>query len=409
MERTSAGGQHVRRGIAVQRHVTRVVATLLVSALAAIAASCTFGDEDRGANIDGLGSSLSKIRRLARNEGALRLVSLPGYAEADWTEPFVRETGCRIEATTETDPAKIVNLVGDGDYDGVSAPGEVAGELIESSDVAPLAVRLVPNYEQVQDGFVRTAHASDGGPYGVPIGRGPNLLVYRTDAVPGGTDSSQLLWDVTPTLTGRLSLPDDPMLIADAALYLMSARSGLGIVDPYQLNEPQFRAALALLRKQARHVGEYVQPGDATRIDSFRSGESAVGIARPAEVEAMLAEKIPHEAVKPVEGTTGWSDTWMVYARAANPNCMYLWMDYAVSAQVQAQIAESTGQAPANVGACDLTQAEGHCAALHADDEAWWGDVYYRTTPLEDCDDPSRGETCKTLEEWQAAWAELRG
>ena len=46
---------------------------------------------------------------------------------------------------------------------------------------------------------------------------------------------------------------------------------------------------------------------------------------------------MPVEAIKPKEGTTGWSDTWMIYSKAKNPNCMYLWMDYIISPSAQAK------------------------------------------------------------------------
>ena len=41
---------------------------------------------------------------------------------------------------------------------------------------------------------------------------------------------------------------DGPIYIADAALYLMKAKPELGIKNPYELNEDQYKAALGLLR-----------------------------------------------------------------------------------------------------------------------------------------------------------------
>ena len=57
---------------------------------------------------------------------------------------------------------------------------------------------------------------------------------------------------------------------------------------------------------------------------------------------------MPVKAVKPKEGTTGWSDTWMIDAKAQHPNCMYLWMNYIISPEAQAKVAESFGEAPVN-------------------------------------------------------------
>ena len=33
------------------------------------------------------------------------------------------------------------------------------------------------------------------------------------------------------------------------------------------------------------------------------------------------------KAILPKEGSTGWSDTWMISSKAKHPNCMYKWMD----------------------------------------------------------------------------------
>ena len=69
----------------------------------------------------------------------------------------------------------------------------------------------------------------------------------------------------------------------------------------------------------------------------------------------------------------------MISSEAAHPNCMYMWMDWIISPEANAQVAEWFGEAPSNAKSCDLT-SEGHCETFHADDEAYWEDVYYWTT-----------------------------
>ena len=35
--------------------------------------------------------------------------------------------------------------------------------------------------------------------------------------------------------------------------------------------------------------------------------------------------------------------------------------------------------------------------------------MYYWTTPVEDCGDDDDSTTCKTQEDWEAAWTEIKG
>ena len=39
---------------------------------------------------------------------------------------------------------------------------------------------------------------------------------------------------------------------------------------------------------------------------------------------------MPIKTTLPKEGATGWSDTWMIGSEAAQPNCMYMWMDHII-------------------------------------------------------------------------------
>ena len=71
-----------------------------------------------------------------------------------------------------------------GEYDGVSASGDATLRLIAAGDVAPVNTDLIPNYADVFEGLKdQPFNRVDGQMYGVPHGRGANLLMWNTDEV----------------------------------------------------------------------------------------------------------------------------------------------------------------------------------------------------------------------------------
>jgi putative spermidine/putrescine transport system substrate-binding protein len=384
---------------------------LLVATLSVVAAGCG-GDDGGGGDtaLEGLGSSTEEIAELARDEGEVNLVIWPNYAVL--TDEFTAATGCTVNTKDGASSDDMISLMQTGAYDGGSFSGNATVRMMAAGDVAPVNTDLVPNYADISEGIKGKDYNSlDGEPYGVPHGRGPNYLMFRTDELPEDTDSWAVIWedDQLAANKGKISIYDDSIFIADAALYLKATQPDLGIEDPYQLTQEQFDAAVALLKKQAPNVGEY-WPGDVVKqIGSFTNGDSTVGTTWPYQYLQLQKENVPVAAIKPIEGTTGWSDTWMVSSGAANPNCMYLWMNHMASPEAQAAVAEGFGEAPVNLKACELTTNPNHCENFHAEDESWWEDVYYWTTPDETCKDDDDATTCVTQADWKAAWTEIRG
>ena len=75
-------------------------------------------------------------------------------------------------------------------------------------------------------------------------------------------------------------MPDNPIQIADAALYLSKTQQDLGITDPYELTQKQFDAAVTLLKQQRPLIKKYWALA-ADEISLFQNGDVVVGAAWP--------------------------------------------------------------------------------------------------------------------------------
>ena len=385
-----------------------LTAFLVVAFLSAV--SC--GGDDGGGEAGGTTTAAEEnmLQSIGEPEGQVNLINWAGYVEKDWVRPFEQETGCKVNSKVGATSDEMVTLMRTGNYDGVSASGDATLRLIAAGDVAPVNTELIENYAGVFDGLKNQPHNTvDGQAYGVPHGRGANLLMWRTDVVKPEPDSWSVVWDGNSAYKGKVTAYDSPIYIADAALYLKATQPDLGIEDPYELDQEQFDAAVALLKQQRKNIGEYWSDA-AKQIQSFTNKNSVVGTTWQYQVNQLTGAKdpVPVKAILPKEGSTGWSDTWMISSQAKNPNCMYLWMNYIISPQANAMATEYFGEAPVNAEACDLTKAKNHCQIFHAQDEEYFDKVAYWKTPVKDCGD-DRGEVCKDYAEWTQAWTEIKG
>ena len=394
------------------------------ASLALVAIGCG-GDDDEGGGASGSGDStalvqppedLEPLQEVGEGEGEVNLIAWAGYVEdgstdpkVDWVTPFEKETGCKVNVKIGNTSDEMVTLMRTGNYDGVSASGDATLRLIAGGDVAPVNTDLIPNYADVFDALKDKPHNSvDGQMYGVPHGRGANLLMWNKDEVKPDPDSWGVVFDPESPHKGKVTAYDSPIYIADAALYLKATQPDLGIENPYALDQKQFDAAIDLLKQQRDIVGEYWS--DYTKEQAaFNNGDSTVGTTWQVIANLIEADgKVKIGTTLPKEGSTGWSDTWMIHSKAKNPNCMYMWMDHIVSPEANAQVAEWFGEAPANEKSCDLTENKEHCDIFHAEDEEYFDQVAFWTTPTKNCGD-ERGAVCKDYSEWVAAWTEVKG
>jgi len=313
-------------------------------------------------------------KAVGAGEGRLDIVAWPGYIERgesdkayDWVSGFEKETGCKVSVKTAATSDEMVSLMNKGGYDLVTASGDASLRLIAGKRVQPINTALIPNWKNIDPRLQNGGwYVVDKQVYGTPYQWGPNVLLYNTDTFKQAPTSWSVVFEPQDlpdgkSNKGRVQAYDGPIYIADAALYLKSAKPELGIKDPYELNEAQYKAVLELLRQQQPLIHRYWH--DATVQMSDVKNEGVVASSSWGYmVNGLKAENQPVASTIPKEGATGWADTTMLHSEAKHPNCAYKWMDWSLQPKVQGDVAAWFGSLPAVPAACsgsELLGAEG--------------------------------------------------
>ena len=349
--------------------------------------------------------------KIGKGEGALTMIGWEGYLDKSWVSPFVKQTGCKVTykyAGTSDEMVTLMRQGGGGQYDMVSASGDASLRLIYGGDIAPTNVKLVKPWKDFYAPFKSPPNNTvKGVHYGISLQFGPNVLLYNTKSIKKKPTSWSAIY--SPKYKGKITVPDNPIQIADAALYLSKAQPSLGIKDPYELNQKQFDATVSLLKKQRPLVKKYwTYASDEAQL--FKNGGVVLGAAWPqAEVQAQGAG-VPVADVVPKEGATAWLDTWMLSAKAKHPNCAYKWWNYISTPQVQAKQAVFWPETPVNSKACAYMDKikKGSCAAYHGNEPiSYYRSLKFWKTPVADCGNGQKN--CMDYSKWLQAWTEIKG
>jgi putative spermidine/putrescine transport system substrate-binding protein len=384
-----------------RRFAARAAVAVLTAALCVVAAGCGGGGEKK--------SEAKLPDSIGPGEGSLSLVAWEGYAQDQWVKPFEQETGCKVKRKYAGSSDEMVTLMRSGaGYDLVSASGDASLRLIRGGDVQEVNPDLIPDYDNFIEALKSPPHNTvDDKHYGISLQWGPNTLLYNTKKVSSPPTSWGALYD--PKYKGKITVPDNPIQIADAALYLSKTKPDLGIDDPYELTQEQLDAAVALLKQQKPLVKKYWALA-SDEIDLFKNGDAIIGASWPYQTNTLQADKVPVKDTIPKEGATGWADTWMLSSKSKHPNCAYLWMKHVSTPKVQAQQAIYFGETPANTKACAVMDqlSKGSCKQYHADaPESYFNQIKFWKTPTSECGDGDNN--CMDYSKWQQAWTEIRG
>jgi putative spermidine/putrescine transport system substrate-binding protein len=363
--------------------------------------------------------AFAQMQSVGEGEGQVDIVAWAGYIERgetdknfDWVTDFEAKTGCKVNVKTAATSDEMVALMNEGGFDLVTASGDASLRLIAGKTVQPINTDLIPSWGTV-DPRLQSApwHTVDGVHYGVPYQWGSNVLMYNTEVFKEAPTSWNVVFepmdlpDGKPN-AGRVQAFDGPIYIADAALYLMTHKPELGIKDPYELNEDQYKAALELLRGQRQIVSRYWH--DAfVQMDDFKNEGFVASSSWPFQVNILKSESQPIASTVPEEGATGWADTTMMHSAAPHPNCAYMWLEHSVNPKLQGDLAAWFGSVPAALAACKgnaLLGDEG-CAT---NGEGNFDKIHFWRTPVSKCEsNPDTG--CVPYYRWVSDYIAILG
>ena len=361
--------------------------------------------------------AIARMNKIGKGEGVVDIVAWPGYIERgdtdkgyDWVTEFEKKSGCKVRVKTAGTSDEMVALMNEGGFDLVTASGDASMRLIAGKRVQELNISLIPSYKNIDPRLQQAAwHTVGGKHFGVPYQWGYNVLAYSTKVFKKPPQS----WDVVfkemtlddgKSNKGRVQAFDGPIYIADAALYLMYNNPDLGIKNPYELDEKQYKAALDLLRGQRKIVSRYWHDA-MVQIDDFKNEGVVASSAWGFQVNLLQSEKQAIASVVPREGATGWADTTMMHADAPHPNCAYMWMEHSINKKLQGDLAAWFGSVPVVPEACKGNALLGDTGCetngLKEFDRIW----FWRT-PVASC---GAGRSCVPYYRWVTDYIAVLG
>ena len=357
------------------------------------------------------------LKEIGQGEGEGAIVAWAGYIERgetdkayDWVTDFEKETGCKVTVKTAGTSDEMVALMNEGGFDLVTASGDASLRLIAGKTVQPVNVDLVPSWNTV-DPRLQSApwHTVGGVHYGVPYQWGSNVLMYNKDVFKTAPKSWSVVFEEQTLPDGksnkdRVQAFDGPIYIADAALFLMAHKPELGIKDPYELNEDQYKAALELLRAQRQIVPRYWHDA-MVQVDDFTNEGFVASSSWPFQVNLLVANGQPIASTIPEEGATGWADTTMMHVDAPHPNCAYKWLEHSLSPKVQGDLAAWFGSVPSVPAACKGNALLGD-TGCETNGAGEFDRIHFWRTPVAKC--PSQG-TCVPYYRWATDYIAILG
>ena len=137
------------------------------------------------------------------------------------------------------------------------------------------------------------------------------------------------------------------------------------------------------------------RPAKGELAQLFESKEIALARGWPVTLTTLEKDGFKVKATVPREGTTGWSDSWMVIKGSPNAAAALEWMNYMLEGEAQKKMAAVSGYWPVSKEIVPLLSEQEKTAYHIADLDAYFKTIHF-------------WETVPNLDEWDALWNEFK-
>jgi putative spermidine/putrescine transport system substrate-binding protein len=133
--------------------------------------------------------SFAAPEKIGKGEGALEILTWPGYIERgetdknyDWVTEFEKKTGCKVNVKTANTSDEMVAQMNEASFDLVTASGDASLRLIAGGRVQEINTKLILSYNNIDPRLQKASwHFVNNKNFGVPYQWGHNVLAYNTN------------------------------------------------------------------------------------------------------------------------------------------------------------------------------------------------------------------------------------
>lgn len=268
------------------------------------------------------------LQSVLASADTLRVLSWPGYADADLVKTFEARTGSKVSITyIDSDEAlwERINRNQGQDFDVFAVNTAELQRYIRASLVSAIDTTLLTNTAKQLPRFRQLERISglvhQGQVFGVPYTYAEMGLIYDRQQVKAPPASVTALWD--PQYRGKVLLYN-----GSSHNFTLAAQS-LGYSKPFQLTASQWPSTvdrLIALRRNA--LGFYTQPDESVAL--FRQKQAALMLANYGSQQLQLLKAAGADVgyAIPKEGALAWLDTWAITRQTPNAALAHAWINY---------------------------------------------------------------------------------